>query len=65
MWDLFPCPEIEHKTSPLPVQSAGCREVPRGFVCLFCFEEGVFCVCVCVCVCVFSKSRKKKGEGIV
>ena len=60
MWDPFPCPEIEHKTSPLPVQSLSHREVPRDFVCLFCFEEGV-----CVCVCVFSKSRKKKGEGIV
>ena len=58
MWDLFPCPETEPRTSALPVQSLSHREVPRDFVCLFCFEEGV---CVCVCL---AKVEKRKGKEL-
>ena len=65
MWDLFPCPEIEPRTSALPVQSLSHRDVPRDFVCLFCLGGGV-CVCVCVCVFVFvlAKVEKRKGKKL-
>ena len=62
MWDLYPCPEIEPRTSALPVQNHSHREVPRDFVCFFRFLGGS-CLCVCVCVCV-AKVEKRKGKKL-
>ena len=60
MWDLFPCPETEPRTSALPVQSLSHREVPRDFAGLFCFPgagSGEQCLCVAF---FFAKVEKRK-----
>ena len=62
MWDLFPCPETEPRTSALPVQSLSHREVPRDFAGLFCFPgEGGWCLCVAF----FFFLQKEKKEKIM
>lgn len=65
MWHLFPCPETEPRTSALPVQSLSHREVPRDFVCWFCFKEGGVFLCVCVFSFLFlAKLEKRKGKEL-
>ena len=60
MWDLFPCPETEPRTSALPVQRLSHREVSRDVAGLFCFPRAGMGGGVCVLLFFFAKVEKRK-----
>ena len=63
MWDLFPCPETELRTSAMPVQSLSHREVPRDFAGLFSWRGGGVSLCVLFFF-FLAKVEKRNGKEL-